>query len=88
MGSEQLVGVMKMVGSGRRNVSPEMAEALATQFKEKLDEETSAWFCTSKMIDDGVIDPRDTRDVLGMCLSVIHNSEITQGGGFYGIHRM
>lgn len=71
MGSDQLVGVLKMVqGNSKRNVPQEVADQMAAQFKSKLDVETSAWYCTSRMIDDGIIDPRDTRDVLGMCLSV------------------
>ena len=42
---------------------------------------------SSRMIDDGIIDPRDTRSVLGLCLSVVHNAEV-RGGNFPGICRM
>ena len=38
-------------------------------------------------IDDGIIDPRDTRTVLGFCLSVIHNGEV-RGQRGYGVFRM
>jgi acetyl-CoA carboxylase carboxyltransferase component len=36
--------------------------------------------------DDGILDPRDTRDVLGMCLSVAHTAPV-QGAGGYGVWR-
>jgi hypothetical protein len=39
------------------------------------------------MLDDGVIDPRDTRNVVGFCLNVIHGREV-KGGNLYGISRM
>ena len=37
--------------------------------------------------DDGIIDPRDTRTVLGICLSVVHNTEV-RGRRGYGVFRM
>ena len=45
--------------------------------------------CSSRarLYDDGIIDPRDTRHVLGMCLSVIHNTPI-HGTRGYGVFRM
>ena len=42
---------------------------------------------TGKLYDDGIIDPRDTRTVLGICLSAIHNNEI-RGQRGYGVFRM
>jgi acetyl-CoA carboxylase carboxyltransferase component len=37
--------------------------------------------------DDGIIDPRDTRDVLGIALSAIHTAPV-QGTGAFGVFRM
>ena len=37
--------------------------------------------------DDGVIDPRDTRTVLGICLSVIENAPV-EGTDRFGVFRM
>jgi acyl-CoA carboxylase subunit beta len=37
--------------------------------------------------DDGIIDPRDTRDVLGMALSAVHTGEVRGATGF-GVFRM
>jgi acetyl-CoA carboxylase carboxyltransferase component len=42
---------------------------------------------TGAISDDGIIDPRDTRDVLGMCLSVVRNRPI-KGAEGYGVFRL
>lgn len=49
--------------------------------------ESTSYYCTSECLDDGIIDPRDTRNVLGICLSLIHNKPV-RGGGKFGLHRM
>ena len=43
--------------------------------------------CPGRLYDDGVIDPRDTRTVLGMCLSAIANGPI-EGTSNFGVFRM
>jgi acetyl-CoA carboxylase carboxyltransferase component len=42
---------------------------------------------SGRLYDDGVIDPRDTRTVLGFCLSAIHSGPI-EGARRYGVFRM
>jgi acetyl-CoA carboxylase carboxyltransferase component len=37
--------------------------------------------------DDGIIDPRDTRTILGFCLSVVNNIPI-EGANEYGVYRL
>lgn len=90
MGTEQLVGVMSMVQN--RSKSKDNLDSLKLimeNLKNKQEKESSAWYCSSQIIDDGIIDPRDTRDVLGICLSVIYNTDITdENSGIYGINRM
>jgi len=92
MGTEQLVGVLQNVNrqaterSGKK-FDVQKANLIAEQFKKKVDSETDAFYVTSLGFDDGIIDPRDTRDVLGICLSIIYNTTI-QPGGHYGISRM
>ena len=44
-------------------------------------------FLSGRLYDDGIIDPRDTRTVLGICLSVIDNQPI-EGTRGYGVFRM
>jgi acetyl-CoA carboxylase carboxyltransferase component len=43
-------------------------------------------FLSGMLYDDGVIDPRDTRTVLGLCLSAIHNAPVRGADGF-GVFR-
>jgi len=45
------------------------------------------FFLSGMLYDDGVIDPRDTRTVLAICLSVIENAPI-EGAAGYGVFRM
>jgi acetyl-CoA carboxylase carboxyltransferase component len=44
-------------------------------------------YATGRVVDDGIIDPRDTRTVLGMCLSVVHNGPVEGVVGGYGVFR-
>jgi 3-methylcrotonyl-CoA carboxylase beta subunit len=43
---------------------------------EAYERETSARFATARLWDDGIIDPADTRDVLGLALAVVHQVPI------------
>jgi len=92
MGPDQLSGVLDLVmkqqfGGKMTKEMAEMAEARKAAFKKQVEEESSAYYTTSRMIDDGIIDPRDTRNVLGFCLSVIYTAEL-KGGNLYGVSRM
>ena len=60
-----------------------MREAVEAQ----IEAESLAMFMSGKLYDDGIIDPRDTRIVLGMCLSAIDNQP-TEGTRGYGVFRM
>jgi acetyl-CoA carboxylase carboxyltransferase component len=57
------------------------------QVEDQIERESLALFMTGKLYDDGIIDPRDTRTVLGMCLSAIDNDPI-EGTRGYGVYRM
>jgi acetyl-CoA carboxylase carboxyltransferase component len=92
MGPQQLAGVMSIVAkqsaaSMGRPFDEEADEALRSQIEEQIDRESLALFMTGRVYDDGIIDPRDTRTVLGLCLSVIDNQPITGTRG-YGVYRM
>lgn len=85
MGTDQLVGVMKMVSNPKNS----NADSLVDLLKSKQEKENSSWYCSSQMLDDGIIDPRQTRDILGISLSVLYNGDVTDGKhGVYGVHRM
>jgi len=92
MGSEQLVGVMTTINrqAAERAGKPfdeGNAKIMGESFKKRVDQETEAFYITSLGLDDGIIDPRDTRDVLGITLSIIYNTTIKSGSS-YGISRM
>ena len=91
MGPKQIAGVMSLVRRGqaaRRGVEfDEEADAKITETVEYFHELKSlALYSTGRVADDGVIDPRDTRDVVGMSLSVVHNNAVKGAEGF-GVFR-
>jgi len=92
MGSDQLVGTMDIIQRqaaqrAGRKFDEEKALMVKGIAKEQLENESSAYYCSSRALDDGIIDPRDTRSVLGICLSVVY-SEIVRGTDSYAISRM
>ena len=92
MGPQQLAGVLSIVArqsaQAKGQEYDEAADEQMRAYVEQQIEEQSLAFAMSGMVyDDGVIDPRDTRTVLGICLSVIHNAPV-QGTGHYGVFRM
>jgi acetyl-CoA carboxylase carboxyltransferase component len=52
-----------------------------------VEEQSLPYFLSGMLYDDGVIDPRDTRTVLGICLSVIDNQAYS-GADRFGVFRM
>ena len=55
--------------------------------EQQIEAESNALFATGQGWDDGVIDPRDTRHVLGLALSAVHSAEV-RGATGYGVFRM
>ncbi|MBF4761862.1 acyl-CoA carboxylase subunit beta [Nocardioides islandensis] len=91
MGPAQLAGVLSIVAraaaEARGQAYDEEGDAGMRAFVEQSVEEQSLPFFLSGMLyDDGVIDPRDTRTVLAICLSVIENAPI-EGARGYGVFR-
>jgi 3-methylcrotonyl-CoA carboxylase beta subunit len=91
MGGEQAASVLATIREEQlvakdRLWSDEEAEAFKEPIREKYREEGSAYFSTARIWDDGVIDPRDTRRVLSMALSVCGFTPIKETS--YGIFRM
>jgi acetyl-CoA carboxylase carboxyltransferase component len=92
MGPQQLAGVLSIVArqsaaaSGR--AFDEDADATQrTAVEEQIERESHAFFNSGKLYDDGVIDPRDTRTVLGLALSAVHSNAV-QGRRGFGVFRM
>ena len=62
-------------------------DARPVQIEKQIEQESHAFFISARLYDDGVIDPRDTRTVLGMSLSAAHSGPIAGRRGF-GVFRM
>ena len=80
MGPKQLAGVMNIV---TRGANPDAVAALEAQ----VEQESTALFATGHLWDDGIIDPADTRTVLGISLSVAHSAPV-EGTKNFGVFRM
>ncbi len=92
MGPAQLAGVMSIVAresaaSMGKPFDEDADASLRLLVEEQIERESLAMFMSGKLYDDGVIDPRDTRTILGLCLSVIDNQPI-EGTRGYGVFRM
>jgi acetyl-CoA carboxylase carboxyltransferase component len=92
MGAAQLAGVMSIVGraSAASQGKPfdEEADAARTrEIEQQIDAESHSFYVTARLYDDGVVDPRDTRTVLGMSLSAVHSNRVEGRRGF-GVFRM
>jgi acetyl-CoA carboxylase carboxyltransferase component len=92
MGPAQLAGVLSIVAraaaESRGHAYDDEADAGMRAFIEaSVEEQSLPFFLSGLLYDDGVIDPRDTRTVLGICLSVIDNAPFAGATG-YGVFRM
>ena len=92
MGPKQIAGVMSIVRRGqaaRKGLDfDEEADAEIVRQVEAAQEKGSlALEATGAVSDDGIIDPRDTRTVLGLCLSAVRTAPI-EGAGNYGVFRL
>jgi len=92
MGGEQAADVLATVKQdqrGREGLEAMQDEELA-EFRapilEKYDTEGSPYYSTARLWDDGIIDPRDTRDVLGLCISASLNAPLPETD--FGVFRM
>ena len=75
MGGEQAADVLSTVG----NADPD-------EIRNKYENESNPYYSSARLWDDGVIDPRDTRDVLGLCISASLNADMPEQD--YGVFRM
>ena len=92
MGPQQLAGVLSIVArqaaAARGQAYDEDGDrALREMVASEVEAQSLAYAMSGRLYDDGVIDPRDTRTVLGMCLSAVHSSA-WQGTRGYGVFRL
>jgi acetyl-CoA carboxylase carboxyltransferase component len=91
MGPEQLAGVIDLVkreaaAKQGKTVNEEELGMLKAMLSGKVENESTCWSATGRLFDDGVIDPRDTRQVLAIALAVIHTTPI-RGTTSWGVYR-
>ena len=92
MGPEQMAGVMSIVRKAKAKrdgkkfdeKADKQLREMVVDFLEKL---SHGLVASSMLTDDGIIDPRDTRDVIGFCLSIVSNN-VVKGAKEYGVFRL
>jgi acetyl-CoA carboxylase carboxyltransferase component len=92
MGAEQLAGVMEIIqreaaAKAKVEYNEEQGGFMKNMIIGEANKQSNAYYATSQLWDDGIIDPRETRNYLKMCLEIIHQLEI-KGTGGYGVFRM
>ncbi|MFI1156094.1 acyl-CoA carboxylase subunit beta [Streptomyces sioyaensis] len=93
MGPQQLAGVLSLVArasaAAKGQPYDEEADAgLRAMVEQQIESESLPMFLSGRLYDDGVIDPRDTRTVLGLCLSALHTAPVEGARGGFGVFRM
>jgi len=81
MGGEQAAGVLLTVKLQQlrekgQSLSPEEQQAFMAPTLAKYEEEGNPYYSTARLWDDGILDPRETRDVLGLSLALSLNAPI------------
>ncbi|WP_022673077.1 carboxyl transferase domain-containing protein [Novosphingopyxis baekryungensis] len=87
MGGEQAASVLATVHRDADNWSEEEAEAFKAPIREKYEEEGNPYYATARGWDDGIIDPAQTRDVLGLAFGACLNAPVPEKPQF-GVFRM
>ncbi|WP_149360537.1 acyl-CoA carboxylase subunit beta [Lolliginicoccus suaedae] len=92
MGAQQLAGVISLVmraGAEAKGkpFDEEFDKNMRAMVEAQIEAESLPMFLSGRLFDDGVIDPRDTRTILGLCLSAIH-TEAVEGTDNFGVFRM
>jgi acetyl-CoA carboxylase carboxyltransferase component len=91
MGPAQLAGVLEIVARQSAEAKGQTFDAygfagIKELVESQIEEQSLPYFLSGMLYDDGVIDPRDTRTVLAICLSVIENRPIV-GTDRFGVFR-
>ncbi|MFO1219985.1 MAG: carboxyl transferase domain-containing protein [Burkholderiaceae bacterium] len=94
MGGAQAAQVMDIVNRAKleragQPVNDAALSAMSDQLRARIDKESTALFATARLWDDGIIDPRDTRHVLALCLAITSEAAArTLRPNTFGIARM
>jgi acetyl-CoA carboxylase carboxyltransferase component len=91
MGPKQLAGVLDIIqrqAAGKKGeaVDEQKLSVMKAMLEQQIENESDPFFATARLWDDGILDPRETRDVLGICLSVSHTRAVS-GTTSWGVFR-
>jgi 3-methylcrotonyl-CoA carboxylase beta subunit len=87
MGGEQAASVLATVHKDADRWTPEEAEQFKAPIRQRYEDEGNPYYATARLWDDGIIDPAQTRDVLGLAFSACLNAPIPERAQF-GLFRM
>ena len=87
MGGEQAASVLATVHRDADKWSDDEAEAFKAPIRQKYEDEGNPYYATARLWDDGVIDPAQTRDVLGLALAAALEAPMPDRPAF-GVFRM
>ena len=87
MGGEQAASVLATVHRDAETWTAEQAEAFKAPIRQKYEDEGNPNYATARLWDDGIIDPAQTRDVLGLALAATLNAPVPERAQF-GLFRM
>ena len=87
MGGEQAASVLATVHRDASTWSEEEAEAFKAPIRQKYEDEGNPYYATARLWDDGIIDPAQTRDVLGLAFAATLNAPMQEAPQF-GVFRM
>ncbi len=93
MGGAQAAGVMDIVNRAKLQkaglpVDDAKLQAMSDGLRNLLDSQSTALFGTARLWDDGIIDPRDTRRILGLCLTIVKEADERKlHGNTFGVAR-
>lgn len=87
MGGEQAASVLATVNRDAPTWTPEQAEAFKAPIRQRFEDEGNPYYATARLWDDGIIDPAETRDVLGLAFAATLNAPIDDRAQF-GLFRM
>jgi len=87
MGGEQAASVLATVHKDAETWTPEEAEAFKAPIRQRYEDEGNPYHATARLWDDGIIDPVQTRDVLGLAFAATLNAPIPERARF-GVFRM
>ncbi len=87
MGGEQAASVLATVHRDADTWDEAQTEAFKAPVRQKYEDEGNPWHATARLWDDGIIDPAQTRDVLGLAFAATLNAPIPERPAF-GVFRM